>query len=289
MPRKIKVGLIQMRCLENKSLNLKNAQAAVEEAAQKGSQIICLPELFATPYFCREENPQHFQWAETLDGETSQTFQALAAKLEVVLIVPIFEKRAPGLFHNTVLVFDADGKNLGIYRKNHIPDDPGFYEKYYFTPGDLGYPVFKTKYAHIGVLICWDQWFPEAARLSSLQGAELIFYPSAIGWEPGQPASVQDEEYQAWQTIQRAHGIANGISIISVNRIGKEPDTHFWGGSFVSNPFGSVLWQASHNQEEVAIQELELDQSDHYRTIWPFLRDRRIDTYAPLSKRYLDG
>jgi N-carbamoylputrescine amidase len=214
--------------------------------------------------------------------------QKIALETGAVIIASLFEKRTTGIYHNTTAVIDADGSYLGKYRKNHIPDDPGFYEKFYFTPGDTGYKVFETRFAKIGVLICWDQWYPEAARITSLMGAEILFFPTAIGWEPDTSAAVNTEQYQAWQTIQRSHAIANGVHVVSVNRVGREADTIFWGGSFVANPFGSVLFQASHDKETVHVQEIDLEQSEHYRTIWPFLRDRRVDTYKPILKRFID-
>jgi N-carbamoylputrescine amidase len=206
----------------------------------------------------------------------------------VVIIASLFEKRAKGVYHNTTAVLDTDGAYLGKYRKMHIPDDPGFYEKFYFTPGDLGYKVFKTKYATIGVLICWDQWYPEAARITSLMGAEILFYPTAIGWATSQDEDTNTEQYNAWQTIQRSHAVANGVHVVSVNRAGQEGELKFWGGSFVANPFGRVLYQASHTDEEIIVQELDLDKSDYYRSHWPFLRDRRIDSYQPITKRLID-
>jgi N-carbamoylputrescine amidase len=213
---------------------------------------------------------------------------ALAAELGVVIIASLFEKRAEGLYHNTTAVLDADGAYLGKYRKMHIPDDPGYYEKFYFTPGDLGYKVFQTKFAKIGVLICWDQWYPEAARITTLMGADLLVYPTAIGWAQSQDAETNQDQYSAWQTVQRGHSVANGVPVISVNRIGTEDEMDFWGGSFITNAYGKVLFQASHTDEVVHVQTLDLQQSDYYRTHWPFLRDRRIDSYDPITKRYID-
>jgi len=207
----------------------------------------------------------------------------------VVIIASLFEKRAKGVYHNTTAVLDADGTYLGKYRKMHIPDDPGFYEKFYFTPGDLGYKVFKTRFATIGVLICWDQWYPEAARITALMGADILFYPTAIGWATTQDEDTNTEQYNAWQTIQRSHAVANGVHVVSINRVGHEAGVDFWGGSFVANPFGKLLYQASHTDEEVIVQELDLDKSDYYRSHWPFLRDRRIDSYQPITKRLIDG
>ncbi|GAB4406995.1 MAG: carbon-nitrogen hydrolase [Microscillaceae bacterium] len=285
--RPVQIGIVQMSCEAEKALNLEKAALQIRQLARQGAQIICLQELFATPYFCFEENPAHFDLAEPIPGPSTEYFQALARETQTVLIVSLFEHRAPGLYHNTTAVLNADGQYLGKYRKTHIPDDPGFYEKYYFTPGDLGYRIFETAYAKIGVLICWDQWYPEAARLTALHGAEILFYPTAIGWEPHETEAVNQEQYQAWQLIQRSHAVANGIPVVAVNRVGLEAGTLFWGGSFVSNAFGSVMYQASHSQEVSYVLPVDLAQSEQYRRIWPFLRDRRIDTYAPLTQRYL--
>jgi N-carbamoylputrescine amidase len=286
--KKVNIGLIQMSCEENKTANIDRTIEKIREAAHSGAQIICLQELFASRYFCDREAHVNFSLAEEIPGATTDMFQSLTKELGVVVIASLFEKRAQGLYHNTTAVIDADGSYLGKYRKNHIPDDPGFYEKFYFTPGDTGYKVFDTKYAKIGVLICWDQWYPEAARITSLMGAEILFYPTAIGWEPEDVQEVKTEQFQAWQTMQRSHAIANGVHVVAVNRVGREADTQFWGGSFVSNPFGTILYQASHDKEETHIQEIDLAKSEHYRTIWPFLRDRRIDTYEQILKRFID-
>ena len=286
----VKVGLVQMSCEASKSANTLKAIEKVREAAKKGANIICLQELFTSLYFCDVEAYENFKLAEPIPGETSNTLAALAKELGVVIIASLFEKRAEGLYHNTTAVLDADGTYLGKYRKMHIPDDPAYYEKFYFTPGDLGYKVFKTKFATIGVLICWDQWYPEAARITTLMGAEMLFYPTAIGWATAQDEATNKEQYNAWQTIQRSHAVANGVPVISVNRVGLEQDglMKFWGGSFVSNPFGSLLYEASHDKEEVVVIDIDTEKSDSYRTHWPFLRDRRIDSYAPITKRYLD-
>ena len=284
----VKVGLVQMSCTANKEQNLQKAIAKVREAAQQGAQIVCLQELFTSLYFCNEENYDNFALAEAIPGPSTDTLSSLAAELNVVIIASLFEKRAMGVYHNTTAVLDADGAYLGKYRKMHIPDDPGFYEKFYFTPGDLGYKVFKTKYATIGVLICWDQWYPEAARITALMGAEILFYPTAIGWATTQDNETNVDQYNAWQTIQRSHAVANGIHVVSVNRVGHEAGVDFWGGSFVANPFGKLLYQASHNEEEIIIQDLDLNKSDYYRSHWPFLRDRRIDSYQPITKRLID-
>jgi len=226
--------------------------------------------------------------AESIPGPSTNYFQKIAKELDVVILASLFEKRAEGLYHNTVAVINADGEYLGKYRKMHIPDDPGYYEKFYFTPGDLGYKVFDTKYGKIGTLICWDQWYPEAARITSLMGADFIVYPTAIGWADSQTEETNTEQYNAWQTIQKAHAVANGVHVISVNRTGKEGDMQFWGGSFVSNPFGTVLYQAPHIEEVVEVITIDVAKSDYYRTHWPFLRDRRIDSYQPITKRYID-
>lgn len=286
----VKVGIVQMSCTESKEENFQKALGKIQEAAALGAQIICLQELFSTLYFCDTENHDHFHLADSVPGPLTEILSATARALKVVLVVPLFEKRAPGIYHNTTAVIDADGTYLGKYRKMHIPDDPGFYEKFYFTPGDLGYKVFKTHFGTIGVLICWDQWYPEAARITALMGAEILFYPTAIGWSSVQDAETNRVQYQAWQTIQRAHAIANGMHVVSVNRVGFEQNgaMNFWGGSFLADPFGSILYQASHDREEVHVQGLELGKTEFYRTHWPFLRDRRIDSYQPLTKRFID-
>ncbi|HEY4154248.1 MAG TPA: carbon-nitrogen hydrolase, partial [Puia sp.] len=244
---KIRIGMIQMSCVRDKSANLKKAAGKIREAAAAGAQIICLQELFTSLYFCDQEDYDNFGLAEPIPGPSTDTLRELAAETNTVIIGSLFEKRAAGIYHNTAAVIDADGTYLGKYRKMHIPDDPAFYEKFYFTPGDLGYQVFTTKYARIGVLICWDQWYPEAARISSLKGAEILFYPTAIGWSTAQDLPVNEEQYNAWQTIQRSHAVANGVHVVSVNRVGLEQEgaMKFWGGSFISNPFGRVLSQAS--------------------------------------------
>ena len=286
----VKVGLVQMSCTSDVEANKKKAVEKIKEAAKSGANIICLQELYTSLYFCDVEAYENFKLAEPIPGKTTDELSVLAKSLGVVIIASLFEKRAEGLYHNTTAVLDADGSYLGKYRKMHIPDDPAYYEKFYFTPGDLGYKVFKTKFATIGVLICWDQWYPEAARITSLMGAEMLFYPTAIGWATAQDESTNTEQYNAWQTIQRSHAVANGVPVISVNRVGLEQDglMKFWGGSFVSNPFGTLLYKASHDQEEVAVIDIDTEKSDSYRTHWPFLRDRRIDSYSPIVKRYID-
>jgi N-carbamoylputrescine amidase len=287
---KVKVGMVQMSCSSSKDENVKKAVVKIREAAQKGARIVCLQELFTSLYFCDVEDYGNFSLAESIPGPTTDILKEVAKELNVVIIASLFEKRAQGIYHNTTAVIDADGQYLDKYRKMHIPDDPAYYEKFYFTPGDLGYKVFKTKFATIGVLICWDQWYPEAARITSLMGAQILFYPTAIGWATDQDENTNKEQYNAWQTIQRSHAIANGVHVVSVNRVGFEQEGRmkFWGGSFIANPFGSLIHQASHDSEEVIVHELELDTTDRYRTHWPFLRDRRIDSYQPITKRFID-
>lgn len=287
--KNVSFALIQLSCDEDQSKNAVKTFLAIREAASKGAQVICLQELFQSVYFCYEENSSFFDLAEAIPGPMTNHLGDLAKELGVVIVASMFEKRASGIFHNTTAVMDADGKYLGKYRKMHIPDDPGYYEKYYFTPGDLGYLVFDTHFAKIGVLICWDQWYPEAARLTALKGAEVLVYPTAIGWDLEEKNNeINREQYQAWQTIQRSHGVANGIPVVSVNRVGVEHGQQFWGGSFVSNAFGRVIFQASHDQEEVAIVAVDVDSSEYYRKTWPFFRDRRIDSYGDITKRFND-
>jgi len=285
---KVNIGTIQMSCVADKATNLQKAIEQIKVAAQKGAQIVCLQELFTSLYFCDEENYDNFALAEAIPGPSTEALSQVAAEHQIVIVASLFEKRTQGLYHNTTAVIDADGTYLGKYRKMHIPDDPGFYEKFYFTPGDLGYKVFKTKYATLGVLICWDQWYPEAARITALMGAEILFYPTAIGWAVTQDENTNTEQYDAWQTIQRSHAVANGIPVVSVNRVGIEAGVRFWGGSFIANAFGSLVYLAAHDQEETVVTEVELGQSDYYRSHWPFLRDRRIDSYQPLLKRFID-
>ena len=285
-----KVGLVQMSCTADAEKNLLKAESGIREAASKGAQIICLQELFTSLYFCDVEDYENFNLAEAIPGKSTDRMSELAKSLGVVIIASLFEKRTQGIYHNTTAVIDADGSYLGKYRKMHIPDDPAYYEKFYFTPGDLGYKVFKTTFANIGILICWDQWYPEAARLTALAGAEILFYPTAIGWATSQNEETNVEQYNAWQTIQRSHAIANGVHVVSVNRVGLEQNgaMKFWGGSFVSNPFGTLLAKGSHDNEEVMVVELDIEKTDQYRTHWPFLRDRRIDSYGEITKRFID-
>ncbi len=286
---KVKVGLVQVSCVKDKEENIKKTIENIRIAVKKGANIVCLQELFASLYFCDVEDYDNFNLAEQIPGTNTERFQALAKELGIVIIASMFEKKAQGLYFNTTAVIDADGKYLGKYRKMHIPDDPGFYEKFYFTPGDLGYKVFETKFGKIGVLICWDQWYPEASRITALMGAEILFYPTAIGWALNQDEETNKEQYDAWQTIQRSHAVANGVHTVSVNRTGIEGEMQFWGGSFVSNPFGTILYQAPHLEEEINVIELDLAKTDHYRVHWPFLRDRRVDSYQPITKRYIDN
>tara|TARA_B100000809_G_scaffold4536_1_gene4750 strand:- start:678 stop:1565 length:888 start_codon:yes stop_codon:yes gene_type:complete len=282
----ITVGLVQMACSPDADKNLKCAMDSIRAAAKKGAQIICLPELFLTQYFCQTEDTQNFSLAEPLPGPTSDTFSKLAKELEVVLIVPLFEKRTQGIYHNTAIVIDADGSVAGTYRKMHIPDDPCFFEKFYFTPGDTGFKSFSTRFGKIGVLICWDQWFPEAARLTCLSGAQFLFYPTAIGYQD-EDAKESIQQITAWETIQRSHAISNGVFLGSVNRVGRENALTFWGRSFICNPFGKVIGQAD-NEPQIVIAQCSLPEIESVRQNWPFLRDRRVDAYQGLSKLYLD-
>ena len=279
-----------MSCTGDKEQNLAKAISGIKEAAGGGAQIICLQELFTSLYFCNVEDYENFKLAEPIPGPSTERLSRVALELGVVIIASLFEKRTQGIYHNTTAVIDADGSFLGKYRKMHIPDDPAYYEKFYFTPGDLGYKVFKTKFARIGVLICWDQWYPEAARITSLMGAEILFYPTAIGWASSQDEETNTEQYNAWQTIQRSHAVANGVHVVSVNRVGIEQNgaMKFWGGSFIANPFGTVLYKAPHEKEETAVIGIDLSKTDQYRTHWPFMRDRRIDSYQPITERFID-
>ena len=292
-PPSVKLGLLQMRCATDPAVNLERALESAKTAVRQGAQILCLPELFRTPYFCQSEDHAHFQLAEPIPGPTTKAFQAFARQHGVVVVVSVFEKRAPGLYHNSAAVVDADGSLLGIYRKMHIPDDPLYYEKFYFTPGDLGFRVWQTRHGAIGVLICWDQWYPEAARLTALQGADILFFPTAIGWLPAEKAALGGQQHSAWETIQRSHAIANGCYVAAINRIGIEKPAggdglEFWGQSFVAAPGGQVLAKAGADREESLVVPVDLDQVDVMRTHWPFLRDRRIDAYGDLTRRFLD-
>jgi N-carbamoylputrescine amidase len=288
----VTVGLIQSRCAADPVENLKQTLSKAERAAKEGAQIICTQELFRSQYFCQSEEHKYFELAEPIPGPTTDAFQKVAAQYHVVVITSIFEKRAPGLYHNTAAVIDADGTLLGRYRKMHIPDDPLYYEKFYFTPGDLGFRAWKTRYARIGVLICWDQWYPEAARLTALQGAEILFYPTAIGWHPEEKAEQGQKQHEAWETVQRGHAIANGCYVAVPNRVGHEKlagaGIEFWGQSFVAGTSGELLAKASPDREELLLTTLDLRNVDSTRTHWPFLRDRRIDAYGELAKRLID-
>jgi N-carbamoylputrescine amidase len=291
MSEKLTVGLLQRQCSNDPAANLAGTVEAIREASKRGAQIVCLEELFRSQYFCREENADNFDLAESIPGSTTEALSKLARDLRIVIIGSIFERRTAGLYHNTAVVLDADGALLGLYRKMHIPDDPLYYEKFYFTPGDLGFPNFDTRYGRIGVLVCWDQWYPEGARLSSLRGANILFYPTAIGWHPSEKAEFGAAQLDAWRTIQRSHAIANGIFVAAVNRVGFEgpPDSglEFWGSSFVADPFGQLIAESPTNKEEILIAECDLGRMEEVRRNWPFLRDRRTDAYAPLLERWL--
>lgn len=284
----VRVALPQMRCSAAPAKNLEIALTLIQKSAEGGAQIICLPELFQTPYFPQTENADHFKLAEAIPNRTTDALSAAAAKLQVVLIASLFEKRTQGVYHNTAIVIDAGGRIVGKYRKMHIPDDPHFYEKFYFAPGDLGFQSFETRYGRIGVLICWDQWFPEAARLTALSGAQIIFYPTAIGWMKTEPPEAAKAQREAWQTVQRSHGITNGVFIAAANRTGIESDLTFWGSSFVSAPSGEILASGSQTDEEIIFADCDFAKIDEMREGWPFLRDRRIDAYGPLTLRYID-
>jgi N-carbamoylputrescine amidase len=290
MADKFTIGLIQMTCSTDPRENLAKVEARIREAASRGAQIICTQELFRSQYFCREENADLFDLAEPIPGPTTESLAKLARSLGVVIIGSLFERRAAGIYHNTAVILDSDGSLLGKYRKMHIPDDPLYYEKFYFTPGDLGFQNFNTKFGRIGVLVCWDQWYPEGARVASLGGANILFYPTAIGWHPAEKAEFGAAQLDAWRTIQRAHAIANGIFVAAVNRTGYEgtPESglEFWGHSFVSDPFGRVLAEASAEKEEILIVECDPKITEETRRNWPFLRDRRIDAYSPILERW---
>jgi len=288
----VKIGLIQTACSANPDVNLRQTLALAELAARRGAQIICTQELFRSQYFCQTEDHANFKLAEPIPGPSTDAFARLAKKHKVVVIASLFEKRAAGVYHNTAVVIDADGSLLGIYRKMHIPDDPLYYEKFYFTPGDLGFKAWQTRYAKIGVLVCWDQWYPEAARLTALQGAQILFYPTAIGWHPGEKKRYGERQHDAWETIQRSHAVANGCYVAVPNRVGHEKlagrGIEFWGQSFVAGTSGEMLARADVKKEEVLIVPVDLARVDETRTHWPFLRDRRIDAYGNLTKRFVD-
>jgi len=297
-PQKVMVGLVQMSMATDPQENLAKALARVEEAASQGAELICLPELFGSRYFCQREDHAAFDLAESVPGPTTEALATAAKKLGAVVIVPFFERRAPGLYHNSAAVIDADGKLLGLYRKMHIPDDPAYFEKFYFTPGDLGFRSFETSKGRIGTLICWDQWYPEAARLTALGGASVLFYPTAIGWHPEEKEKYGAAQRDAWRTVQRGHAIANGVYVAAVNRVGFEPadprgdesrqGIEFWGSSFVCDPFGIVIAEASAEREEILFAEIDVQRIEIVRRHWPFLRDRRIDAYGGIERRQLD-
>lgn len=294
MNNKFTIAGLQLSFSAKPKENEKKALTWVKKAAKKGAQVICLPELYRSQYFCQKEDSSLFDLAETLPGPSTKAFQKAAKENKVAIIVPIFEKRAAGVYHNSVVIIDADGAILGIYRKMHIPDDPAYYEKYYFTPGDLGFKAFETKYGKIGSLICWDQWYPEGARLTALQGAAVLFYPTAIGWHPAEKERYGKAQRDSWITIQRSHAIANGVYVCSVNRIGFEQPVkeqagiEFWGNSFICDPQGVVIAEASSDKEEILMAEVDLKHLETIRRNWPFLRDRRIDAYSEITKRFLD-
>jgi N-carbamoylputrescine amidase len=289
------VGLLQLGFSADVNENLKKAVSWVDKAAKKGAQVVCLPELFRTQYFCQKEDVSIFELAETIPGSSTEAMKKAAKKNKVVIVVPIFEKRAPGVYHNSAVIINSDGKVAGLYRKMHIPDDPAFYEKFYFTPGDLGFKSFDTNYGKIGTLICWDQWYPEGARLTALQGASILFYPTAIGWHPHEKEKYGKAQFESWQTVQRGHAIANGVYLAAVNRIGHEitvpgtPGLEFWGSSFICDPQGVILAQGSLDKEEVVMAKIDLNHLEDIRRNWPFLRDRRIDAYGDIQKRFIDG
>lgn len=289
--RVLTVGLVQMASVPDKAKNLQRATAGIREAASRGAKVVCLQELFASPYFCQVEDAALFDLAESIPGPTTRAIGDIAKQAQVVVVTPVFERRAPGVYHNSSVVIGPAGEQLGIYRKMHIPDDPLFYEKFYFTPGDLGFIAIETPFCSVGPLICWDQWYPEAARLTALRGAEILFYPTAIGWHPSEKAQHGAAQLSAWQTIQRSHAIANGVFVAAVNRVGHEASSggglEFWGHSFVCDPFGIVLAEAG-SEEEVLVVDCDLSRQEQVRRGWPFLRDRRIDAYAGLTARLLD-
>lgn len=295
-PNQVRVALIQMRCSAEPKENLAKVLARIEEAADQGAQIVSTQELFRSLYFCQTEDHAHFGLAEPIPGPSTEALSKLAAARGIVIVGSLFERRAPGLYHNTAVVIDADGQLLGKYRKMHIPDDPLFYEKFYFTPGDLGFKSFDTRFGRIGVLVCWDQWYPEGARLTALSGARILFYPTAIGWHPSEKAEYGERQHSSWETIQRSHAIANGVYVAVANRIGHEPTPaghpgegiEFWGQSFFADPSGQIMARGSVGEEQILLADCDFDRIDVQRTHWPFLRDRRIDAYHDITKRFLD-
>ena len=297
--RKYKIGLVQMQMGPDPDANLESAIAHIRAAAKRGANIVCLPELFRAQYFCQREDIKLFDLAEPIPGPSTTRLAEVAREARVVIVASLFERRAPGLYHNTAVTLGQDGSIISVYRKMHIPDDPLYYEKFYFTPGDLGFKAVDTAFGRVGTLVCWDQWYPEGARLTALQGAEVLFYPTAIGWHPAEKEEFGAAQYDAWQTIQRAHAIANGVYVAGVNRVGHEngeirgnrasgPGLEFWGGSFLADPFGRIIAKASHEKEEILIGEIDLALLEDTRRNWPFLRDRRIDAYSPITSRFLD-
>jgi len=299
MSTNFRVALVQMSCSADPDANLDKAADRVREAARAGANVVCLPELFRTQYFCQREDHALFDLAEPIPGPSTEKLSRIAKEEHVAVVASLFERRAPGIYHNTAAVIEEDGSLTGKYRKMHIPDDPLYYEKFYFTPGDLGFRSFPMHAGNVGVLVCWDQWYPEAARLTALQGANVLFYPTAIGWHPAEKAEYGEAQYSAWQTMQRSHAIANGVYVGAVNRVGHEhgdvrgnrvegPGLEFWGGSFLADPFGRVIMQAAHDKEDILIGEIDLHLIEETRRNWPFLRDRRIDAYQPITERFLD-
>jgi N-carbamoylputrescine amidase len=284
----VTLGLIQMSAQEKPEANLAKAISRIRAAARGGAQIVSLQELFRSRYFCQSEDARNFKLAESIPGPTTDALGAVAREHEIVIVASLFEKRSAGIYHNTAVVIDADGSVAGKYRKMHIPDDPLYYEKFYFTPGDLGFPSFQTRYARIGALVCWDQWFPEGARLAALSGAQILFYPTAIGWIPNEPRAVAQRQRNAWELIQRSHAVANGVFVAVVNRVGREGEIKFWGKSFVAGPFGEIIAQGNANREETLIAKCNLKKIEETRQSWPFLRDRRIDAYGPLQSRFIE-
>jgi N-carbamoylputrescine amidase len=284
----VQVGLVQMSCDERPEANFKKAVARIAEAAKKGAQVVCLQELFRSQYFCQTEDIALFKLAQEIPGPSTAALSKLAKQHKVVIVASLFEKRTAGIYHNTAVIIDANGKLAGKYRKMHIPDDPLYYEKFYFTPGDLGFQTHDTSVGKLGTLVCWDQWFPEAARLTALSGAQFLFYPTAIGWLPDEDQEMNLAQHSAWETIQRAHAIANGVYVVVVNRVGREGKLTFWGQSFVADPFGRIIAKASADKEEVLVVECDLDKIEETRQNWPFLRDRRIDAYTAIGTRFLE-
>lgn len=286
--RSLRVGLVQMHCESNREANWQIAESAIADAVRRGATLVCLPELFTSRYFCQSEDASRYDLAEPVPGPTTERFEKIAKKHKVGLIVPVFERRGPGMYHNSAAIVDRSGASVGFYRKMHIPDDPAYYEKYYFTPGDLGFRAFNVDGVRLGVLICWDQWYPEGARLTALRGAEILFYPTAIGWHPHEKAQYGVEQHSAWETVQRGHAVANGAFVIAVNRVGVEENLEFWGRSFVADPMGTVLFRAD-EQEQTAVVEIDLGRVEYVRRNWPFFRDRRIDAYGDVTKRWIDS